>query len=58
MTYLQNVDKWLDEQIERTKVKSDLYVLKQDILKKIVQSFHNGQRACPKCNPRPPKQAS
>jgi hypothetical protein len=52
MSYFSELDAWLDAQIERVQVKSDLYLLKDEIKNKVLESFRNGQRACPKCNPR------
>jgi hypothetical protein len=59
MSYMQDVEKWLagllppllqeDQEAFAGFVKA--------VQAKLLESYRNGQRACPKCNPRPPRPA-
>ncbi len=55
MTYLQQVDAWLIELLESLEPGVEIDAAKEAIRGKILESFRNGQRACPKCKPRTPR---
>jgi len=57
MTYLKKIDAWLTEQLTSLEPGVEIADVRYRIKQKIYNSFRNGQRACPKCNPRSPKQA-
>ena len=59
MSYMQEADAWLDEVLEpadpgeseeRWKAR-----VKDAIKARLLESYRNGQRDCPKCSPRPPR---
>jgi len=45
MSYFSELDAWLSELVPEPAVR-------KEIEKKVLESFRNGQKACPKCNPR------
>ena len=56
MTYLQQVDAWLTQQLTSLEPGMEIADVKDSNRKKILESYHNGQQACPNCKPRLPKQ--
>lgn len=52
MSYFSELDAWLNELFEQLATDEDVASGKELIKQKVLDSFRNGQRACPKCNPR------
>ena len=52
MTYMEKLDGQLVEMLKNLPIDESRPAI-DEIKKKIVQSYRNGQRDCPKCNPRP-----
>ena len=58
LSYMQETDAWLTEllQPDVREPSDDFDAVKQAVKDRLLRSFRNGQRMCPKCNPRPPVQ--
>ena len=54
-SYMQDTDAWLTEQLNTLEPNLDVEAVKKALKDRILQSFRNGQRMCPKCNPRKPR---
>ncbi len=54
LSYMQETDVWLTDLIES---ELEISLLKRAVKDRLLQSFRNGQRMCPKCNPRPVQKA-
>ena len=52
MSYLNQTDVWLEELLKSLEPGVEIDAVKDALLVKIVESYRNGQRACPKCKPR------
>ncbi len=52
MSYFSELDAWLNQLFEQLATDEDVARGKDLIKQKVLESFRNGQRACPKCNPR------
>ncbi len=50
MSYTQKIDEWLAGLLPDLDSASDVNA---EIKAKLLESYRNGQRDCPKCNPRP-----
>jgi hypothetical protein len=48
MSYLRDADAWLDKLLEGLP-EANLIAAKKEIKAKILESYHNGQNACPNC---------
>jgi len=49
---MKEVDAWLTDLLERLEPGVEIADAKQKIKDKILESYRNGQRDCPKCNPK------
>ena len=56
MNYMQEADAWLTEILTDPSFEQPspetLENAKRQIKQKLLESYRNGQKACPKCNPR------
>ena len=52
MTYMEKLDGWLVELLKNLPIDESRCAI-DEIKRKIVQSYRNGQQDCPKCNPHP-----
>ena len=57
LSYMQEADEWLTELFISVGEGVDLDADRRAVKDKLLQSFRNGQRMCPKCNPRPVQKA-
>ena len=51
MSYMRQADEWLDSKLQKLDA-DERAELKTEIKEKLLQSFRNGQKFCPQCNPR------
>ena len=49
MSYFHDVDAWLSELIGSDVSQEKLKDVAREIKNKLLESYHNGQKACPKC---------
>ena len=54
-SYMQDTDDWVSALFISVSEGIDLDADRRAVKDKILQSFRNGQRMCPKCNPRKPR---
>ena len=54
--YMKEADDWISDLFYSVEEGVDLDADRRAVKDKLLQSFRNGQRMCPKCNPRPPIQ--
>ena len=52
MTYMRQADEWLDGKLQKLDT-AERAELKTEIKAKLLESFRNGQKFCPTCNPKP-----
>jgi hypothetical protein len=58
MNYMQKVDEWLTQLFGNLPVDDDWRTAAAKVIKDaLLDSYRNGQKACPKCNPRPKNSA-
>jgi hypothetical protein len=61
MSYMQEIDTWLTQvlmTVEQGESEEQwLARVKPQLKAKLLESYRNGQRDCPKCNPRPSRRA-
>ncbi len=57
LSYMQEADVWLTEQLNSLEPSGQIDAVKQALKDRLLESFRNGQRMCPKCNPRPVQKA-
>lgn len=61
MNYMKQVDEWLTglfEELLPVLPEENELRFRKAIKDKVLESFRNGQKACPKCNPKPPKRVT
>jgi len=54
MTYMQEVDAWLNQLLSMQEDETDeawFARVKPEIRKRLLESYRNGQKACPNCAP-------
>ncbi|PYS25911.1 MAG: hypothetical protein DMF72_00200 [Acidobacteria bacterium] len=60
VTYMQAIDAWLNELLAVQGVENEAQWfarVKPEIRAKLLESYRNGQKACPKCSPPKPRYA-
>ena len=54
-SYMQDTDDWVSALFISVSEGIDLDADRRALKDRILQSYRNGQRMCPKCNPRKPR---
>ena len=55
LSYMQEADAWLTGLFINLEEGGSVEEATRAVKDKLLQSFRNGQRMCPKCNPRKPR---